>query len=65
MNSPRDISWIALEPIGYEDLVLVVLVGGRENVSSLERLREVSEDIIDVEDGFGTVGWAGDIYAVK
>ena len=63
MNSPRDISWVALEPIWHEDLVLVVLVRGRENISSLERLREVSEDVVDVEDGFGSIGWAGDIYA--
>ncbi len=64
-NSPRDISWIALKPIGHEDLVLVVLVRGRENIGSLERLRELSEDIVDVEDGFSSIGWAGDIYAVK
>jgi hypothetical protein len=65
VNSPRDISWIALEPVGHEDLVLVVLVRSRENISSLERLREVSEDVVDVEDGFGSICWAGDIYAFK
>jgi hypothetical protein len=65
VNSPRDISWIALEPIGHEDLVLVVLVRGREDISSLERLREVSEDVVNVEDGFGSICWAGDIYALK
>jgi hypothetical protein len=64
-DSPRDISWIALEPIWHEDLVLVVLVRGRENISSLERLREVSEDIVDVEDGLGSIGWASDIYAAN
>lgn len=56
---------MALEPIWHENLVLVVLVRGREDISSLERLREVSEDIVDVKNGFGSIGWAGYIYATS
>jgi hypothetical protein len=40
----------------------VVLVGRGEDVGSLERLGEVSEDIIDIEERLGGIGWAGDIF---
>jgi hypothetical protein len=63
-NPPRDISWLTFKPIGHEDQILVILVRGREDVSSLEGLREVAEDIIDVEDGFRGIGWAGDVYSL-
>ena len=46
---PGNVSWLAIKEIRHEDLVLMILVGGRENISSLKRLREVSENIKDVE----------------
>jgi len=60
--SPRDISWVAFEPIGHEDLILIVLVGGREDISALEGLWEIAKYIIDVEDSFGSVGGTSNVY---
>jgi hypothetical protein len=56
------VTWLAFEKTGHEQLVLVVLVRDGEDVGSLNRLREVSEDIVDDEKcGFGC-GGLGDIY---
>jgi hypothetical protein len=58
---PGDISRVPFEPIRHKDLVLVVLVRGREDISSLEGLREVAKDIVDVKNGLRGVYWAGDV----
>jgi hypothetical protein len=60
-NVPGDISRVPFEPIRHEDLVLVVLVRGREDISPLEGLREVAKDIVDVKNGLRSVYWAGDV----
>jgi hypothetical protein len=60
-NVPGDISRVPFEPIRHKDLVLVVLVRGREDISSLEGLREVAKDIVDVKNGLRGVYWAGDV----
>lgn len=52
-RTPRDIRRFALEEIGDEDLVLVVFVGGRQDVCTLDGLWEVSKNIVDKEDCLG------------
>lgn len=59
---PRDIGRLALEEVWHKDLVLVVLVRGRQDVCALDRLREVAEDIIDEEDSFVGIGRARNIF---
>jgi hypothetical protein len=39
----------------------VVLVGRGKDISSLKGLREISEDVIDVENSLGGIGRASDI----
>ncbi len=46
-HSPLNRDWVALEKVRYEDLVLLMVVAGREDVSTLEGLVEVAEDIVD------------------
>lgn len=58
---PGDISRFSLEEIRHEDLVFVAVVRGGEDIGALERLREVAEDVVDVKQCFGGIGWAGDI----
>jgi hypothetical protein len=47
---PGDIGRFPFEEIWNEDLILVVLIGGGEDICSLNRLWEISEDIVDVEE---------------
>jgi len=58
---PRDISWVPLEEIRHENLVLVVLIGRGKDISSLKGLGEISEDVIDIENSLGGIGRASDI----
>ena len=47
-----DVDWLAVEEIGHDDEVIVWRRLGGENICALKRLREESEDVEDVEDGF-------------
>ncbi len=58
---PGDIGRVSLEPIRYKNLVFGLVVCGGEDVGSLDGLREVSEDIVNEENGFGGIGWASDV----
>lgn len=51
----------AVEQVWHEDLVLLVLVAVGEDVCALDGLVKVSEDIIDDDNGLGSISWAGDI----
>ena len=53
---------LAEEEIRHEDLVLVGGVGMGEYIGALEGLIAESENIIDDEDGGGSVGGAGGVY---
>lgn len=59
---PGDVCWVSNEPVGHEDLVLGVFVGGCEDVGALNGLREVPEDVVDEEQGFGCGFGAGDVW---
>ena len=59
-----NISWLAVKPIGNENLIFVVLAGGSQDVSSLESLGEISKDVSDVEERLGGIGRASDIYGL-
>ena len=61
-DEPGDISWFALEEIWHEDLVLLFIVRRSQDISTLNRLREVSEDVIDIKDGFGSAGRASNVW---
>ena len=52
----------AVEEIGHEDLVLVVLVGVGEDIGALEGLGTEAEDVIDDEDGGGGGGGTGGVW---
>ena len=57
---PGDVGGAALEEVGHEDTVFL-LVGGSENVTSLDGLVEETEDVVDDHDGLGGVRRAGNI----
>lgn len=40
----------------------MTLIRGSEDIGALDGLWEVAKDVVDVEEGFGCGGWAGDIY---
>lgn len=44
-NLPLDRDWFTLEPIWHKNLVLLVLVARRKDVSALERLFEEPKDV--------------------
>lgn len=53
---PRDIGRLAIEEIGNEDLVRMVLIRVGEDVGALERLRKEPKDVVyDAVDGFDSV----------
>lgn len=52
---------LAEEEVGHEDLVLVAGVGVCKNVSTLDGLRREAEDIVDDEDGGGSIGGTGGV----
>ena len=60
-NSHLNGAGLAVEPVGHEDLVLVVVVAGGEDVGALDGLVEEAEDVEDDDDGLGGVLGAGDI----
>jgi len=47
---PGDVGGGAFKEVGYENLVLSLLVCVRKDVGALQRLREEAEDIVDDED---------------
>ncbi len=53
---------LAGEPVGDEDAVLLGVVRGREDVGTLQRLREVPEDVVDADDALGGVGGARRVF---
>lgn len=57
-RAPCDISGLAGEEVGHEDLVLF-WVGIGEDISALNCLREEPEDVVDDEDGFRGCSRAG------
>jgi hypothetical protein len=54
-------AWLALEPVGHEYLVLLVVVAKGEDVGTLHGLVKVAKDVINDDNGLGGVGGAGDI----
>lgn len=63
---PCNISWLALKEIGHEDLIRVIFIGGRQNVSALKSLGKIAEDVVDDEDCCVGRGRPSDIcYEVK
>lgn len=52
---------LALEPVGHEHLVLVVVIAIGQDVGSLDGLVKVAKDVEDDDDGLGSVGGASDI----
>lgn len=46
-----DVNRLALEEVGHEDLVLVLLVAGCKDISTLNGLVLESENVVDDEDG--------------
>ena len=52
----------AVEEVGHEHLVLVGRVGVSEDVSALDGLRAVAENVIDDEDRRGSGGGTGGVY---
>lgn len=57
---PGNVCWVALKPVGHEDLVLLVLVRGGEDIGTLESLREEAEDVVDDQNAlFGRRGASG------
>lgn len=50
-----------MEQVWHEDLVLLVAVAIGKDVRALDGLVKVSEDIIDDDNGLGSISWAGDI----
>lgn len=50
-------AWLSLEPVRHVDSVLLLVAVG-ENVCALDGLVEVSEDIVDDDDGLSRVGGA-------
>jgi hypothetical protein len=59
---PRNVGGLALEEIGHEDLVRVILVSIREDVGALQRLIEEAEDVVDDEDALLCVLGAGGVW---
>jgi hypothetical protein len=62
LNSPRNIRRLIIKPIRHKHLIVLVLISCSQDISALKRLREVAENVEDVEDGFVGAGRAGDIY---
>lgn len=52
---------LALEPVGHEYLILLMVVAEGKNVGTLDGLVKVAEDVIDDDNGLGSVGGASDI----
>jgi len=61
-NIPLNRAGLAEEPVRNEDLVLVVLIAGRENVGALDGLVKVAEDVIDDDNALGGIGRASGIW---
>lgn len=52
---------LALEPVGHEHLILLMFVAEGEDVGTLDGLVKVAKDVIDNDNGLGSVGGASDI----
>lgn len=52
---------LAGEPVGHEDLVLLGVVGGRQDVGALQRLRVEPEDVENADYALGGVLRAGNV----
>lgn len=61
LGEPGDVGGLAIKEIRHEDLVCMVLIRGGENIGSLERLREISEDVEYIKERPRGIGGAGDI----
>lgn len=58
---PLNGAGLALEPVGNEHLVLCVFVALGQDVSALDGLVEVAEDVVDDDDALRRLIGAGDI----
>lgn len=57
---PGNVCRVALKPVGHEDLVLLVLIRGGEDIGTLESLGEEAKDVIDDQNAlFGRRGASG------
>jgi hypothetical protein len=63
-NVPLDRARLAIEPIGHEDLVFLMIVAVCEDIGALKRLGKVTKYIKDEDDGFRGVIGTGDIYKI-
>lgn len=52
---------LAPEPVGHEHLILVVIIAIGQDIGSLDSLVKVAKDVVDDDDGLGSVGGASDI----
>lgn len=55
---PRDICGTTFKVVAHEDLIILLGVGVRKNVSSLQCLWKEAEDIIDNQDRFSGRRWS-------
>ena len=47
---PGDVGWVTLEEVWHENLVRFLMITRRQNIGTLNSLREVAEDVINNED---------------
>lgn len=53
--SHLDRARLALEPVRNKDLVLLVIITVRKDICALDSLVEVAEDVVDDENGLGSI----------
>jgi hypothetical protein len=61
MNLPLSWARVALEPVRYEHLVLVVRITSGQDIGALDSLIEITEDVINGDDALGGVSWTSNI----
>lgn len=61
MFIPFDRAWLSLEPVGDENLMLLIDVTRCQNIGTLECLVEVTENIVDDYDALFGISWASNI----
>ena len=53
--------WLAIEEVGDEHFVVLMVVGDGQDVGALERLVLVAKDVVDVDDALGSVIGTGGV----
>jgi hypothetical protein len=56
-----NVDGLALEEVGHEDLVLVLLVTGSQNIGTLDSLVLETEDVVDDQESLLRIAGASDI----